>query len=75
MNEPYNCDDNEEDKNNYGTNQLGLCEVTKHRVLLCEIPPTAKVEWERPRKQKEPPQGRSLAARRVNAGHNCTPRY
>ncbi|SPE17854.1 hypothetical protein SBA5_1100034 [Candidatus Sulfotelmatomonas gaucii] len=42
MNEPYNCDDNEEDKYNYGTDQLGIREVIEHCVLLCGISATAK---------------------------------
>jgi hypothetical protein len=47
MNKPYNCDDNEEDKYNYGTDKLGIREVVEHCVLLCGISATAKGEWGR----------------------------
>jgi hypothetical protein len=47
MNEPYNCDDNEEDQYNCGTDKLGIREVIKHCVLLCGNSSAAKGEWER----------------------------
>jgi hypothetical protein len=34
MNEPYNCNENEKDKDNHGTNELGIREVIEHAVLL-----------------------------------------
>jgi hypothetical protein len=44
MNEPYNCDDNEEDQHYCGADDLGIREVTEHGALLYGISSTVKGE-------------------------------
>jgi hypothetical protein len=46
MNESYDCDDNEEDEYNRSADDLGIRELTEHRVLQCGIAATAMGEWE-----------------------------
>jgi hypothetical protein len=68
-----NGDDNK-DEYSHRNHDLGIREVIGHGILLCGIPATAKIEWERlRRRERNPTQNPSWAAMRVNTGLNCTP--